>query len=273
MQIFLNETSVHGQYQSVTEFTESIRLIVRLFSLINQRVRDKETAYTKILWSKAAINDERFQQNFSQIRNRQLRNLFRNTVLNRREGGLIDWTTQQKHSEQDMFSCPLIDDDLAGTSVAELSERLLSKQIEVGLLVNFCTSCFADETTVPVSVERNSGGIDNIQIGCVDNESTLTDWLRLHLPPEYDTSSTIPPKPEQTVLADVTRFTKTSHRVQGQAVFLEKETGQYWYIDNLHFGEAAEIEVFDANGKHLGTADLEGNLDESKRKIGRTINL
>lgn len=56
-------------------------------------------------------------------------------------------------------------------------------------------------------------------------------------------------------------------------VFIEKKkTRHYWYVDNLHYGEAAHLEVFDSHGKkHIGESDLEGNIDKTKSDSHKRI--
>lgn len=64
-------------------------------------------------------------------------------------------------------------------------------------------------------------------------------------------------------LEDSTKFTKTAYVIQGAPVYQENSTKYYWYLDNFH---KTHYEVFDSNGKnHLGEADLDGNLDKSKK--------
>lgn len=65
-------------------------------------------------------------------------------------------------------------------------------------------------------------------------------------------------------LEDETKFVKCANinPVQGAIVYKEKDTGHYWYLDNFH---KTHFEVFDATGKrHIGEADLEGNIDYGK---------
>lgn len=90
---------------------------------------------------------------------------------------------------------------------------------------------------------------------------------------EYSLDATIPPKDEQTILQDKTRFQKTSYRFQERIIYCELSTGKYWYIDNLHYGKAAHLEVFDKSGFHIGEADLQGNIDTDRRDKDKTINL
>lgn len=63
-------------------------------------------------------------------------------------------------------------------------------------------------------------------------------------------------------LNDTTKFEKCSYTVQGAAVYKEKTTGRYWYMDNLH---KTHYEVFDHLGKkHIGEAGLDGVIDKTK---------
>ncbi|MEM6299433.1 MAG: hypothetical protein AAF740_12165 [Bacteroidota bacterium] len=57
-------------------------------------------------------------------------------------------------------------------------------------------------------------------------------------------------------------FQLTELKVQGKKVYQEKKTGRFWYLDNLH---RDHFEVFDKTGKiHLGEANMQGEIDESK---------
>lgn len=72
----------------------------------------------------------------------------------------------------------------------------------------------------------------------------------------------------------VIRFEKTTRTDQGRTIYRERNTGRLWYVDNLHCGKAAHLEVFNSTGKqHLGEADLQGNIDRSKRDTQKTIDL
>jgi hypothetical protein len=54
-------------------------------------------------------------------------------------------------------------------------------------------------------------------------------------------------------------------------VYVEKTTGRRWYVDNLHSGAAAELEVFDKWGKHLGSWSIDG-ISQSKPPVpGRRL--
>jgi hypothetical protein len=64
------------------------------------------------------------------------------------------------------------------------------------------------------------------------------------------------PQDSETVLAQG-GFQRTNLRYDGRTVYRDGD-GLYYHVDNLHKGEAAEIEYYNARGKHLGTLTPEG---------------
>ena len=65
-------------------------------------------------------------------------------------------------------------------------------------------------------------------------------------------------------------FQKINKTVQGKNVYKEKKNNRYWYLDNLHKNH---YEVFDNTGIHLGEANLEGELDTTKKDKNKTITI
>ena len=63
-------------------------------------------------------------------------------------------------------------------------------------------------------------------------------------------------------LEDTDRFDPTSKDVQGARVYKEKEQVRYWYLDNFH---KSHYEVFNSIGDHLGEANIDGQLDPTKK--------
>jgi hypothetical protein len=80
-----------------------------------------------------------------------------------------------------------------------------------------------------------------------------------------------PPKDQQTILRDTQRFKKTQNIYDGRSIYREILHDRYWYVDNLHFGQASHIEVFNAQGNHIGESDLEGNIDETKKDSNKRL--
>ncbi len=69
-------------------------------------------------------------------------------------------------------------------------------------------------------------------------------------------------------LSDSTRFNRTSLIRQGKPVYNEISTGYFWYLDNLHKNH---FEVFDSNEKHIGIADMNGNIDRAEQISDRKL--
>ena len=132
-------------------------------------------------------------------------------------------------------------------------------------------------------VNRHSVGVAKlepaearVEVSCGTN---LADFRRIGLAwncllVQYDAGLTRPPQDIETVLANnLGRFERTGRieRNGRRHVYREISTSRLFYVDNLHYGVAAHIEVFDSEEHHLGTADLNGNLDISTVVPGRTI--
>ncbi|MBD2040119.1 hypothetical protein H6F56_05535 [Microcoleus sp. FACHB-672] len=127
-----------------------------------------------------------------------------------------------------------------------------------------------------ITIVKNSDVLDCIKLDGLDNKPALEDWLEhtFNLSCSvYDELSKEPPTDEQTILREKQRFQKTSSYCQDRAIYREVDTDKYWYVDNLHFGKAAHLEVFNKAGYHIGEADLKGHIDECKQDKNKTIRL
>ena len=73
---------------------------------------------------------------------------------------------------------------------------------------------------------------------------------------------------------DRTLFEGTKGQVQGRTVYKELATGYFLCVDNFHYGSAAHLELFDAQGRHLGeVAIIDGRLDTTKRDPTKRISV
>lgn len=74
-------------------------------------------------------------------------------------------------------------------------------------------------------------------------------------------------------LHDMNRFERTTYirKESKQRIYLEKGSSHYWYYDYYHKDNKEHYEVFDSCGNHIGEADMNGNLDESKRDNKKSI--
>jgi hypothetical protein len=282
MEIFINEVSLEGQYFTNAEFKEAVIAFKAIFDLINEKIKDKQIYKDNSkLFVYEAIKGSNFSQSLNKIEDKSLKTAFKNVIFNKLNAK--EWREEQLHSSTDSFDCLIINEQykvVNDTSLAEVAERKLQNSNSKYLLINFINSSF-NLTHHPhitkcclITIVKNSNGENCIKLDSLDNKSALENWLehtfnlsRL----EYDESSKDPPTDEQTILREEKRFEKTSCNYQGRAIYREIETGRYWYIDNLHFGKAAHLEVFNKAGHHLGEADLKGKINKSKKDKNKTI--
>ena len=81
------------------------------------------------------------------------------------------------------------------------------------------------------------------------------------------------PKDNETVLKDKTSYTRTSSREKGATIYKGKD-GNYYHRDTLHKGKSAELEVYNSQGKHIGTAEpLTGEFKPGTAVAGRKIKI
>jgi hypothetical protein len=143
--------------------------------------------------------------------------------------------------------------------IAEIAEKMLSSPNEKFLLLNISENIKADRNVLLVC--KDAKHIPElpifIRIMYVIDKSELALWLATNHIHDFS-------------LFDKNRFTKTNFIEQGQRVFQENKTKYYWYLDNLHKNH---YEVFDNTGKHFGESDLNGQIDNSKKKPAKTINI
>lgn len=147
--------------------------------------------------------------------------------------------------------------DVTNTSMAELAERKLRDTGLDGCLINIDGSALDDVN--PVDLLK----VDHARVAlpsfCTDAE--FVAWFRRYVAhiPAYSDDENEPPRDEQTCLADRTLYEPTGREFQGRKIYRHTTSRQLYYVDNLHFGAAAHIEIFDKFGrKHVGEASLDG---------------
>ncbi|MEH2276622.1 MAG: hypothetical protein V7K40_17980 [Nostoc sp.] len=284
MEIFINEVSLEGQFLTEAEFRDAIKIFNSIFELINQKIKDRELYKedNNIYAKYEAIKGDSFNASLNQLKDKSLKTAFINIVFNK--SNPKQWRTEQLHYSEDLFDCLTINNDyknIGDTSLAEVAERKSQNSNREYLLVNFINSSF--QITHPliincclITVIKHNVEDNQICIDGVDSKQALEYWLenKLNLSSlEYSLDASEPPRDEETLLRDTTIFKKTSFRYGGRFIYCELTTSQYWYVDSLHDGKAAHLEVFDKRGFHLGEADLQGNIDTAKKDKDKTIDL
>ena len=113
-----------------------------------------------------------------------------------------------------------------------------------------CKTFFLDKTTDPNYPDR---------FYKLPSFSTYSDVLSYGIGKELIKSFSLENK---------SKFQKTNKIEQGQIVYRELKTGNFWYLDNLH---KDHYEVFDSNGKHIAEADMDGKMILKSQIKGRSI--
>lgn len=139
------------------------------------------------------------------------------------------------------------------------------------LLINLPNSSFGAGNTVDVTKEgQHAKTIDQ-----VDSLAGWTEYIKSHLVVvPYTADAKRPPLDEQTILVNTDLFEPTGKREQGRIRYRRKENGEIWYVDNAHYGRSAHLEVFDADGVHIGKCqihDIKTFINRPTR--GRTIEI
>jgi hypothetical protein len=284
MEIFINEVSLEGQYINDAEFKDAVIAFKAIFDLLNKKVKDKQIYKedSRLYVNYEAVKGSNFNVSLNNIKDKSLKQALINVIFNKLNPK--EWRQEQVHSATDSFDCLMSNKEykvVNDTSLAELAERKLQNSSSTYLLINFINYSFNlihphITNCCLVTIVKNNDEVNCIKLDSLDNKFALEYWLEhtFNLSCSvYDELSNDPPRDEQTILREKQRFQKTSFRYDGRAIYCEIATARYWYVDNLHFGRSAHLEVFNQAGCHVGEADLQGNIDESKRDKNKTISL
>lgn len=245
MDILLNELSLSGQYASREEFVEKILLsLIRVLEEIREQdyptlVYKNEKFYLSKVTSTDTIHDilvgdlSRQYPSIKKYKRILLSNLF----------GEPYWEKTRRHKSDDVYKYK--EENICNHSVAEACER-------DRIIISFQGNRLFSEQ----------------QLTILKNETELVTLDNLfdagHYTAVLEKRNIIRPFS----LEDKTRFEKQSRVVQGKSVYKEIATGYYWYLDNLH---KDHYEVYDGNGGHIGTANMDGDIDRTKKVKGRTL--
>ena len=134
---------------------------------------------------------------------------------------------------------------------------------------------------IPASVAQTAAGISLVnksasQIGndialfSKSNRNTSSEKPKLQRDEDapYIKENRVPLDSE-TILSNG-EYERTGKSFKGAAIYKKDE--QYYYRDTKHFGRAAEIEVFDKSGNHIGTMDPQtGEMNFSNKVSGRKL--
>jgi hypothetical protein len=254
MEFYINELSLHGQYHTQEDFELSVRQMTEVMSkVLGMR---NATAFKKdltVLQHQRVSENDYFVASFEKIRNKQLRDAFRGIIFNKLNPK--NWVSERLHSEEDNFTCELLNDFVNSTTLAEVAERILQKPNVQRILVNFISPIF--ENAVSFSVNKNDAC--EVILNGITRTEHLSSFLQI-----FDTRTLYKQYLENTDFFTRTNFVYSG---TGERIYRMKEDGSYWYFDFNHRENGKpHCEVFDSNENYLGTAVL-GNLDGNFERI------
>lgn len=255
MEIFINESSLEGQYHNQVEFVKGIKEFIALFSFL-KKVKNKALFKEDLLIYESAIRGENFQASFQKTGNKDIKNAFRGIIFNRLNPK--NWRKEQVHSTEHAYF--FIEgahfEDVTNKTLAEIAERNLQDQEKRRLAVNFIASRFQSSVNIPIY--KDDENTVPILVDCCDKLPVLENWVG-----DIDISAV-------DFLKDTTRFTPSSKiSTQGTRIYQEIETNYYWHFDNFH--DYISFEVYNKQGTHIGVADIAGIIDLEKAVEGRSI--
>lgn len=165
MDIFINECSLHEQFVEQADFEIALRDFFQVLNTVLNKTLDyKLHQRGDLLYVYKAVRSTELVASLNRLRDKSFKIAINNVLYNKLNAQ--DWTQEQVHSSNDVFLCD--GERVTDTCMAELAERLQSKIIEGGLLINFPQSKFLDLNSV--TVEKN----ENIatELDCTDNNSS-----------------------------------------------------------------------------------------------------
>ena len=267
MEVYVNECSIHGQYDNQANFDKALQELFKVLDSLLKQKLDIQSYQDESWQVYQAINTEPFVASLNSVRQKGLRVAFLNVINQKLQAK--SWQTDRLHSPDELYVYG--DEVVTDTCMAEVAERTIQNADVLRLLVNFPRSKFTGLSDVKIVKNEN----DEAVLDCVDQHDELTEWLETNLQlsrSTYDFSSSTPPTDEQTLLINKDLYVKTNNiRVQGRAVYKEIKTDYFWYVDNLHFGPKSHLEVFNSTGSHIGEADLSGCINYTKCDASKSL--
>lgn len=261
MEAFLNELSLHSQYEDITKFAAALTQLNQVLLRIHDCDTPKRIFFDRQLYYSEVTADHRiFSSCLERLTDKSARLQFKLLFQDRLRA--TEWCNE---ALQEACSYKWNTEELRATGIAELVERRLQNRI--GFLINFSPSRFPSGRQMMI---RKADG-NSVMIDSVNSQEDLETWCRLYPNLELARFTATPgrvPQESETILADRGRFKRTKLRNQGKAVYLDRRTNYFFCIDNLH---GDHLEVFNSNKEHIGVADLNGVIDTSKAVEGRWL--
>jgi len=216
-------------------------------------------------------------------RNSKFKNIY-NTIDIRLKKRLNDIFTNKrgetyKWDDEDCLNCGLTEVyffDEEGKSQIEkdssigefISRKVVNSENYYCFLLNFDNSHIRSNRELNIYEHPYNPKFTDIIL--FDNLEDIKFFCKEHIYTDLDFAHT--PIDKQTILRNKSIFEKTNKPKQdGRTIYRNKENKYFYYIDNLHKGKGAELEVFNGSN-HIGVADINlGKIDTTQKKNNRKI--
>ena len=249
--VYINEVSAKGQYTDAIGAEQAVRSMLDCLSLIDScdsnLVTVKKYYLGNIYNAMLAHNI-----NLQNIRNKDLRMRFKLALKS-----ATNWTSSSLTDREASYLNDV--NDVTMTSMSEAYEQTSP------MLVNFVMS----NVTEPLSkIDKN--GTAAKEIRSYSDVAAITillfnyGWRKK----TYDSTSSIPPRDEESILANTDKFEPTEYRYKGSVMYRRKGTNHLCYIDTKHYGISAHIEEFDEATKNM-VCTLKINDDAIHHKLSK----
>ena len=230
--VYINEKSLVAQCKDLSAVEKGLKTIIDCLSLTDgcsEDAVDIQKYYCRGVFGEN-ISKELTLQN---LPNKDLKKCFRKAIKDAKK-----WDEKPLSDANAVYMHEGI--DVGWSSMSEAYEQ------QFPMLINMVNSTVKE----PVAV------IEKIEVGklTVDSCSDLNLLAELLITRKwrkkgYDKSSFIPPRDEETILTDTTKFTPTAHCYHGRVMYRRIGTNHLCYVDNKHCGIAAHIEEFNETTK------------------------
>ena len=258
--VYVNECSAVGQMADAEAAEQAVKAMLDCLKLLESC--DKSIVTIKKYFSRGLFS-ALLSQNVSidTLRDRELRHLVKLSLRDAfcwNKTPLADGNAIYRHCGH----------DVSQTSMSEAYEQ------DSSMLVNFVSS-YVEE---PIArIEKIGSAIARVMSysdgGALLSFVLTKGWRRN----QYNLSSSVPPRDEESILSDTNRFEATVYRYNGRVIYRRKDTGHLCYIDSKHYGPAAHIEEFnEATKVMVGTLKINEDVEHhslSKRERSRRLKL
>lgn len=250
--VYINEKSLMAQCADLSAVEKGLKTIIDCLSLID-RCSDDAVSIQKYYCGGVFQGNLSREHSLQNLPNKDLKTRFRKAIKDAKI-----WEAEPLSDMKTVYVHEGV--DVSWSSMSEAYEQ------QSPILINMVDSTVKEPVAV---VEKQE--IGKVEIDSYSDIELLSELLitRKWRKREYDLSSVMPPRDNETILTDTARFEPTDHSYQGRVMYRRIGTNHLCYVDNKHCGAAAHIEEFNEVTKKQ-VRKLKINADEEYKPLTTT---